>query len=374
MSERKLASIRRIDALNPIEGADKIEVATVGGWKVVCQKGLYKVGELVIYCEIDSWIPTEIAPFLTKGREPREYNGVKGECLRTVKLRGQISQGLLLPLFEPDFLIGKFAEYENVCNRPYPVWAENITDSGFYFEELNFDVLIGLDVTERLGIQKWEAPIPACLAGKVKGSFPSWIPKTDEFRIQNLSNEWDELKAIKPWFVTEKLDGTSFTAYIKGDEFGVCSRNMDLYEDDSNTYWKFVRENVIEEKMRQFCSDNGDIDFAIQGELVGESIQGNRYKLKGQKVFLFNAYSITDCGFFGWDGFMDISDALGIDVVPVVWEHLQFESETIDDILAFAEGKSALNPNTEREGVVFKTYAREKSFKAISNKFLSKEE
>jgi len=349
--ERKLASIRRIDALNPIEGADKIEVATVGGWKVVCQKGLYNVGDLVIYCEIDSWIPTEIAPFLTKGQEPREYNGVKGERLRTVKLRGQISQGLLLPLSIFDYLTG------------------SLRDTWFYDDPKEGD-----DVTESLGIQKWEAPIPACLAGKVKGTFPSFIPKTDEERIQNLSNEWDELKTIDTWFVTEKLDGTSFTAYIKGDEFGVCSRNMDLYEDDTNTHWKFVRENGIEEKMRQFRSEHGNIDFAIQGELVGEGIQGNRYQLKGQKVFLFNAYNITDCGFFGWDVLNDISDALGIDNVPVIGEQQHFEpDETIDDILKFAEGKSALNPNTEREGVVFKTYAREKSFKAISNKFLSKE-
>ena len=98
MTERKLATIRKIDDIGPIEGADAIEVATVGGWKVVIKKDEYQVGDLAIYCEIDSWIPTDLAPFLSKGKEPRTYNGIKGEKLKTAKLRGVCSQGLLLKL------------------------------------------------------------------------------------------------------------------------------------------------------------------------------------------------------------------------------------------------------------------------------------
>ena len=350
MSERKLATIRRIDALNPIEGADKIEVATVGGWKVVCQKGLYDAGDLVIYCEIDSWIPTEVAPFLTKeGQEPREYNGVKGERLRTVKLRGQISQGLLLPLSAFDFHSGSLKE--------------------FWFYETPKE---GDDCTEILGIQKYDPPIPACLAGEVKGLFPSFIPKTDEERIQNLADEWEDMKKLE-WYVTEKVDGTSFTCYIKGDEFGVCSRNLELRENESNTHWKFVRQMDIEAKMRKLHYNHGNIDFAIQGELLGEGIQGNKYKLKGQKVLVFNAYNITDGSFFGWEAVVDICKELGIEVVPTIDDHFHFdENATIESVLSMAESKSVLNPNIEREGIVFKTYAREKSFKAISNKFLLK--
>jgi RNA ligase (TIGR02306 family) len=98
MSERKMATIRKIDEIRPIEGADAIEAAVVGGWVVVIKKGEFKAGDLAVYLEIDSWVPHEIAPFLSKGQEPREYNGVKGERLRTVKLRGTTSQGLLLKL------------------------------------------------------------------------------------------------------------------------------------------------------------------------------------------------------------------------------------------------------------------------------------
>ena len=106
-TERKMATIRRIDAVQEIEGADKIEVAVVGGWKVVVKKGEFKKGELAVYLEIDSWVPTEVAPFLTKaGNKPKEYNGVKGERLRTVKLKKQISQGLLLPISVLDGIPG----------------------------------------------------------------------------------------------------------------------------------------------------------------------------------------------------------------------------------------------------------------------------
>ena len=145
-----MATLRFIDAIDSIDGADAIEVATVGGWKVVTRKGEFKAGDLAVYCEIDSWIPHNIAPFLCRGVEPRKYNGVDGERLRTVKLRGQISQGLLLPRH---VVLDKIGEIE-----------------------------VDMDVTEILGIQKWEAPIPAQLAGVMRGNFPSFIPKTDQER------------------------------------------------------------------------------------------------------------------------------------------------------------------------------------------------
>lgn len=151
--ERKLASIQRVIALDPIEGADRIEVATIQGWKVVCQKGLYEVNDLACYFEVDSFIPTTVAPFLTKpDHSPKVFNEVQGERLKTAKLRGQISQGLLLP-----------------------IWEESIKDKVHGLEE-------GTDVTELLEIQKWEAPIPAQLAGQVKGMFPIFIRKTDQER------------------------------------------------------------------------------------------------------------------------------------------------------------------------------------------------
>lgn len=164
---RKLASIRRIADIQPIEGADAIVVAVVDGWKVVVKKDEFQVGDLAVYLEIDSWVPHELAPFLSKGQEPREYNGVKGERLRTIKLRGTTSQGLLLKVDQLVFA----TETKSIGPDSSAVLR---------VEKLNHE---GADLTEILGIQKWEAPIPAQLQGQAAGMFPtSLIPKTDQER------------------------------------------------------------------------------------------------------------------------------------------------------------------------------------------------
>jgi len=157
---RKLATIRKIAEVKIIENADKICQYRVDGWWVVDAVERYQVGDLVVYFEIDSWVPTELAPFLSKGKEPREYGGVKGERLKTVKLRGAVSQGLLLPV-ETGF-------------GGYP-WIRSATGEHTVVQE-------GQDVTELLGIQKYEPPVPAQLAGKIAGVFPSWLRKTDQER------------------------------------------------------------------------------------------------------------------------------------------------------------------------------------------------
>lgn len=155
--KRKLASIQRIEEVRDIENADAIQAYRVLGWWVVDRKGAHKVGDLVVYLSLDSWVPHELAPFLSKGSVPREYNGVKGERLRTIKLRGQVSQGLLLRVGERDYMY--------YVMKPS---GQLVT------------VHEGDDVTEFLNIQKWEAPIPAQLQGQAAGTFPtSLIPKTD---------------------------------------------------------------------------------------------------------------------------------------------------------------------------------------------------
>lgn len=337
MSERKMASIRSIDRIDPIEGADAIEAATVGGWKVVTQKNEFNVGDLAVYCEIDSWIPHERAPFLSKGKEPREYKGVKGERLRTIKLRGQISQGLLLPMS---------------C----------LTNYGADLNE-------GDDVTEVLNIQKWEAEIPAQLSGQVKGNFPTQIPKTDQERVQNLVKEIQESKNQGDKFeVTEKLEGSSMTCYLIDDEFGVCSRNLDLKCDENNSFWKVAIAQDIEAKMRSLGVDN----FAVQGELLGPGVQGNIYGLSNLDFYVYDIY-IIELGEYllpeirqGW------LVRLGLKSVPVLAVGKDLGVGSVDELLFWAEGSSELNPSQEREGIVFKSESESGgfSFKAISNKYL----
>ena len=347
---RKLASIAEITYIKPIEGADAIECAIVnGGWPVVVKKGEYQVNDLAIYLEIDSWVPHELAPFLSKGQEPREYNGVKGERLKTVKLRGQVSQGLLLP--------------QTILDEK-GLWP--LTGNP-----------VGHDLTNQLNIQKWEPPIPSQLQGTMRGNFPHFIPKTDQERCQNLRKDIFETHKDDVYEVTIKLDGSSMTVYVKDGEVGVCSRNIDLVETEGNTFWKSARQQNIVDTLLELSAENGE-EYAIQGELIGEGIQGNPEKLTGHKFFLFDIYSITAGRYLEVDERYSIIDKLNmngasIEHVPVIGIMYSVAKvfSTIDELLEFAEGPS-LNPQTKREGLVFKSWGSDFSFKAISNSYLLK--
>lgn len=154
---RKLATIREINDVLPIPEADRICTYVIDGWTIVDSVGAYRTGDIVIMCEIDSWVPHELAPFLSKGQEPRVYEGVSGERLKTVRLRKQLSQGLILP----------------ISKLPFAVSSADI----------------GMDVTEPLGILKYEKPVSVSLAGFARGNFPTFIPKTDQERIQNYKRD-----------------------------------------------------------------------------------------------------------------------------------------------------------------------------------------
>lgn len=340
---RKMASVRKIDAISPIPNADAIEVATIGGWQVVVKRDEFAVGDLAVYCEVDSWIPNTIAPFLSKDNEPREYNGVKGERLRTVKLRGQVSQGLLIRVGE------RFGD----------TVVLSASDATPYQE--------GDDVSEALGIQKYEPPIPAQLAGIVAGPFPSVFPKTDEERIQNLANEWHEISTAA-YEVTEKLEGSSMSVGLIGGEFIVCSRNLNLAESEGNSFWAQARRYDIEAKMRNQSMDN----FIIQGELIGEGVQGNHYGIKGQDFYVFAIYDVNTAQYVSPPQRQRICKDLGLNHVPVFADALTITNHTVATILKMADGQSQLNPNKLREGLVFKEIRGQAHWKAVSNQYLLK--
>ena len=338
---RKMATIRKIDALTPIVGADAIECAIVGGWTCVVKKGEFTAGDLAVYLEIDSWVPTELASFLSKGKEPREFEGIKGERLRTVKLRGQLSQGLLLPL-------------EPTCAN---------------IESELFD---GLDVSLPLNIQKWEMPLNAQLAGQAKGNFPTAIPKTDQERVQNLKGILTIVEDGLEFEVTEKLEGSSMTVYLIDGVFGVCSRNLDLKETEDNTFWQVARRDDIESKMRTVVGT----DFAIQGELIGPGIQGNIYKLSKPEFRVFDVYNISGGFYVTPNKRQTLIEMIGLLHVPVMAAsadlHDTLGLKNVKDILKWAEGPSAITTSQEREGVVFKQVGGGMTFKAISNRYLLK--
>jgi RNA ligase (TIGR02306 family) len=330
--ERKLVTIQKIESLSPIPGADKIEVAKIKGWEVVVQKDQFKVGDLVLYFEIDSFLPLRPEyEFLLRGSKPKKMivdgKEVEGIRLKTIKLCNQISQGLIMPLGE--------------------IQGE-----------------IGDDVSERLGVIKFEIPIPVCLSGVVKGNFPSFLPKTDEERIQNRA------EVLSSFVVSEKIDGSSCSVFKKDGVLGVCSRNLELVEGDC-VQWRLARELDLANKL----PDN----FALQGEVVGEGIQGNPLKLKGQQIFFFNAYNISSGIYLNYADFVCLCNKIGVKTVPIVDDNFSLPN-SVDEMLKYAEGKSLLNPNCEREGVVVRPKVEMKykgerfSFKAISNSYLLRNE
>lgn len=341
-TERKLATIRRITALDAIPGADKIEVATVDGWRVVVKKDSFKVNELAVFCEVDSWVPTTVAPFLTKpGHTPKEFEGVAGERLRTVKLRGQLSQGLLLKI------------------------SDMVETAGCWSQ-----VTEGDDVSEWLGVVKWEKPIPANMVGVMRGNFPTKLQKTDQPRIQNLSRElekWIAEGAV--WEVTEKLDGTSSTFWLDEDGvFHVCSRNVDLVEDTNNLYWQVAKKYCIEEKLRMCGAELHGV--AIQGEICGPGIQGNQYGLTEPTLYVFALFESQTGTYCDSDNRQAIVKYLGLQHAPILGRVNTDDEYSVQKLLEIAKGTSVINGSV-REGLVFqKVDDPSVSFKAINNDWL----
>jgi RNA ligase (TIGR02306 family) len=331
---RKLARIVKIEEVRKHPNADALDLCRIGGWQVVAKAGEYRTGDFAVYLEVDSWVPHELAPFLSKGQDPKEYQGIVGNRLRSIRLRGELSQGLLLKVGEC------FGDTVSLS-------AEDSTERRE-----------GDDVTDALGIIKYEPPIPAELAGEAVGPFPTHlVPKTDQERVQNL--DYTELKECENYWVTEKLDGTSATFIKHEGKLRVCGRNWE-WKDNDNTYWKIARkydlENVIPEGV------------AFQGEIIGNGIQGNKYNLIEPDFFVFGMYDIRTRMYIPLP--LVEPEFYGLRSVPILETDFSLP-HTVFNLLEFAEDKSVLNPKTEREGVVIQN-AYGTSFKAISNRFLIK--
>lgn len=333
---RAMAWVATINQAEKHHNADALDICTVGGWQCVTKRGEFQSGDRCVYISIDAWVPNTIAPFLSKGKTPRVYNGVAGERLRTVRLRGEISQGLILPVTVlPDGI--------------------SVTD----------DIV---DVTEVLGIQKWEMPVDPQLAGLVRGNFPSQIPKTDAERVQNINRNIETYTADNVEFeVTVKLDGSSMTVAKIDDELFVCSRNLSLKLDqEGNTFVDTAKSLDIFDKLPN--------NVAIQGELIGPKIQGNPEKLSSFEWYVFEVYDIARGHYYSPEARYRLVQDLNLKHVPVLHQSATLTSlnlHSVSDILNYAEGES-LTPGTEREGIVFKNSNGMIKFKAISNRWLLK--
>lgn len=325
---RKLVSVQKISEIKPIPNAESIEVAKVLGWSVVVQKGEFEVGDNVVYAEIDSVFPEkEEFEFL----RPRQFR------IRTIKLRKQVSQGICFPL--------------------------SILPPGEYVE--------GQDVTDLVGVYKYEPKIPECLDGIMKGAYPSFFHKTGEARVQVLQ-EFLTMNKGKRCTYTEKLDGTSTTFYINEGDFGVCSKALDILESENNVLWKMAKKYNIEEKMRDL-----NINIALQGETIGSGIRKNKYKLPQdvQEFYLFNVFDIDTHQYLSTKDVKYVANLLGLPIVPILEEDYIL-TDDIDELVELSKGYSKINNSVKREGVVYvinhETGEDRESCKAINPDFLLK--
>ena len=344
---RRLASVRRIIDLQPIPGADRIEVATVDGWQVVVQKGLYNIDDLVAYFEIDSFLPVEPQyEFLRKGCFRTTANLGDGFRVRTIKLKGQISQGLLFPISE-------------------------LIEAGKLLKDFNY--LEDDNLTEILGVQKFEKPIPSTLTGRVKGNFPLFIPKTDQERIQNINGRQYEPHKNDLFEVTTKVDGSSMTVYFKDGGFGVCSRNWDLEEEADNIYWKVFHK--CEMGAGVFFNQTTGRNFALQGELAGPGVNNNYAKLKEHGFYLFDIYDIDEKRYLTpaerhyMFKYLTEELMMKINMVPV-WNQYFVGIPSVSDALLLADEREF--NGLPAEGLVWKSHDGQFSFKAISNAYIIK--
>jgi len=349
---RKLASIQTVNAVEPIPGADAIERIRVLGWWIVSKRGEFRPGDKLVYCEIDSLLPERpefeflrASSFKQPQLDP-EGNPIlpAGFRIKTVKLRGQVSQGICFSL----------------ATLPPDAPTEE-----------------GADVTAFLGILKWEPPIPVGMGGRVKGAFPAFLPKTDETRVQVLPGVLERHRG-KTFYVTEKLDGTSFTAFVRQGEFGLCSRNQWIDEtDESNVLVRIARGLKLEEKLRA-TSEKLGCDISIQAEVIGPGIQKNKYALKAPTLRIFNVLDVGSYRLIDHASMLAAVAEMGLETVPQLG--MLELNHTVDELVAFSEGKSVLHSGVHREGVILRPLVEEHdhqvggrlSFKVINPKFLLK--
>ena len=414
---RKLASLQKITAIRPIEGADKIVAADVLGWTVVVGKDEFKVGDIAVYFEVDSWLDASNPAFAGFEQRFTNWGTKRGMRLKTIKLRKQLSQGLLMP-------VSKFPELMGYTLSATIGGGEKFFSAGpgLFYDE-------GTDVTDILKIEKWESEEEARANNPSTAShsraFPWFLRKTDQQRVQNSLDAIAQTPDEETFEVTVKLDGSSMTVYyvgranpmfetllaerearelaklgffkkavyklrrklgfVKRPEYlaGVCSRKVELPLDGDNHFSAYVREHGVVEKILVTASPSDALAF--QGELIAPSIQKNYEKVAGYEWHVFDVFDIEKNEYLSPILARMATEFSGLQYVPVLDRRMSLASfrheadasltaqesarAKVDNILAFAEGPG-MNKGVLREGIVFKSNKRDFSFKAVSNSYL----
>ena len=373
-----LASIQKITSVSPVQDSDNLDVLEVLGWKIVSARGEFKEGDLCVYVEIDSVLPVKAEfEFLRKGCWSPRYSGFR---VRTIKLRGQISQGICFPL---SILPSKFIK------KAVP--DMDVTEILGVMKYEKQDSMKGISFGSKVVYPWWIKPFVKIikrynflrrLFGRYIGlrhiyAFPSFIPKTDEERLQAHPEIFGNLKG-KVFYTTIKYDGTSATYYYKDGVYGACSRNQEICNSkhklffSTNVYSEMAQKYDIEEKLRKLGRN-----IAIQGEIYGAGIQGNKMGLSEVEFRLFNIFDIDKHCYLNFEEVVTLSSELGLNMVDVLNHNVSFDDYTLEQFLKMAEINYA--NGSPAEGIVIRTMVEDTchrlgrfSFKVINNQFLLK--
>jgi len=354
---RKLAHIEKVEWVKPIEGKDRIVLAGILGWQVIVQKADYHVGDLCVFCEIDSVFPE---------KPEFEFLRAKKFRIKTMKMAGVLSQGICFPLS----ILPEGKEYK---------LGDDVTELlGITQYEGTMDVEKEEGVTKKKRYPKFLMRLPWFRNWVVKrnqtkkSGFPKFINKTDETRIQNAPFYLD--KDIE-WIATEKVDGQSGSFVLKREkrlfgtrfEFIVCSRNLRIKKPDNSSYWNVAKKYDMEKVLHKLIGVHSWV--AIQGECIAPNVQGNKYKVTEADLYVFNV--VYPEGRLGSLEAKKMVEKHGLKFVPVLEENVKIKGMSVTEVLEYATGKSALY-DTLREGIVFRTKDGTQSFKAVSPDFLMK--
>jgi len=331
---RSLVTIQRAKEISAITDSDFLELAHVMGWQCVVKKGEFKAGDLGVYFEVDSFLPIEPRyEFLRNSSFRDNVDNGQGFRIRTVKMRGQLSQGLFLP-------VASFPELEG-------------------FGE-------GDDVTEKLGVRKWYIPETSTPGGTIIGERPHGIPASDEIRIQSEMELLDQLKG-KPYYITTKMDGTSGIVYFIDGKIGCCSRNMEIKDEEGALYWMPVYRYGLKEKLANYGKN-----IVFTGEICGPGVQKNRLRLPALQWYVFDVKDWDAGKYLPYDKALEICAGFGLDFVPLEERGDSFVY-TLDELLEKAKGKYP--SGLDKEGIVVRdiTFPKAVSFKVLNNDALLKE-
>ena len=405
--ERELAYVVKIDKILPIEGAERVEQAVIGGWHIMVRKDQFKVGDYAIYFEIDSKVPQ---------REPYMFLADKHFKIKTQKyFKGTvISQGLLMAFEDFEDESGRvpavIASTTSYINSRRMAGKDPLEEPIFLTKELDVCYSVEEDNKRKANIDKysrmyqrhiklfkeykilkwlydrnWGKRLLFIFLGKKRDSrgWPSWVVKTDEERVQNMP--WLFPDNPETWIVTEKIDGTSTTFTLRrGKKYGfyVCSRNVcfdkpekvDRCYYDTNVYLEMAEKYKVEEVLQNMLDNHKDLEFVtLQGETYGKSVQNREYGLDGHDFMAFNlifGYKNGNRERLNSMEMKTILNVYGIPSVPILDDNFKLPA-TCEEMVEYATGNSVVDGGM-REGVVLRTKDGVQSFKAVSNEFLIK--